>query len=251
MRRSEKGPMRWATPSAYVTATYWSSICGASAIRSMATTCPTFRHFARTLKKFLRAPRYEGPWPPKVFKFLRSNSNCSKIQMSKLVLYHYPMSLCSQKVRLCLAELGLSYDPRSVDIGFGVENFEPWYIRLNPAGVVPTLCDGERIVTNSAQILRYLAMRTGEGLPSDARQRDAAAHWLTVADAMPLHAISYSRGAIPRGDELLEKRLDRIVELRKSNRDLKEVYDALYERVSGLRNTAILYKDSGRAVEEL
>ena len=171
--------------------------------------------------------------------------------MTKLVLYHYPMSLCSQKVRLCLAELGLSYVPRAVDIGFGVENFEPWYIRLNPAGVVPTLCDGERIVTNSAQILRYLAMRTGEGLPSDARQRAAAEHWLTVADAIPLHAISYSRGAIPRGDELLEKRLERIVELRESNRDLKEIYDALYERVSGLRNTAILYKDSGKAVEEL
>jgi len=171
--------------------------------------------------------------------------------MSKLVLYHYPMSLCSQKVRLCLAELGLSYDAQSVDIGFGVENFEPWYIRLNPAGVVPTLCDGERIVTNSAQILRYLAVRTGEGLPSDARQRAAAEHWLKVADAIPLHAISYSRGAIPRGDELLEKRLERIVELQKSNRDLEEVYDALYKRVSGLRNNAISYRESGKAVEEL
>ena len=71
-----------------------------------------------------------------------------------------------------------------------------------------------------------------------------------MADAIPLHAISYSRGAIPRGDELLEKRLERIVELRESNRDLKDVYDALYERVSGLRNTAILYKDSGKAVED-
>src|SRR6267142_913632 len=186
-RRSGMDPMRWATPSAYVTATSWSSICGVSAIRSTATTCPTFRHFARTLKKFLRVPQYKRPWPPKVFKFLRFNSHCGRIQMTKLVLYHYPMSLCSQKVRLCLAELGLSYVPRPVDIGFGVENFEPWYIRLNPAGVVPTLCDGERIVTNSAQILRYLAMRTGEGLPSDARQRAAAEHWLTVADAIPQH----------------------------------------------------------------
>jgi tetrachloro-p-hydroquinone reductive dehalogenase len=171
--------------------------------------------------------------------------------MNKLVLYHYPMSLCSQKVRLCLAELGLSYEPRSVDIGFGVENFEPWYVRLNPAGVVPTLCDGERIVTNSARILRYLAIRAGSGLPSDARQRAAAEHWLAVADAIPLHAISYSRGAIPRGDELLEMRLQRIVELRKSNLDLGEVYDALYARVSKLRDTAHLYKDSGKAVDEL
>jgi tetrachlorohydroquinone reductive dehalogenase len=171
--------------------------------------------------------------------------------MNKLTLYNYPMSLCSMKVRLCLAELGLSYESRQVDIGFGLENFEPWYVRLNPAGVVPTLVDGQRIVTNSAQILRYLAMRSGDGLPSDARQRATVEHWLNVADAIPLHAISYSRGGIPRGDELLEKRLARIMELRGSNRDLEEIYSALYTRVAALRDAATAYKDSGGAVAEL
>ena len=81
--------------------------------------------------------------------------------MSQLTLYHYPMSICSQKVRLCLAELQLPYEAQVVDIGFGMENFEPWYVRLNPAGVVPTLRDGQRIVTNSAKILHYLAVRSG------------------------------------------------------------------------------------------
>jgi len=46
-----------------------------------------------------------------------------------------------------------------------------------------------------------------------------------VADAIPLHAISYSRGGIPRGDELLEKRLARIAELRTSNPTLADTYD--------------------------
>jgi tetrachlorohydroquinone reductive dehalogenase len=171
--------------------------------------------------------------------------------MTQLVLYHYPMSLCSMKVRLCLAELALPYEARIVDIGFGLENFEPWYVRLNPAGVVPTLCDGQRIVTNSARILHYLAVRTGTGLPRDAGQRVDVEQWVRVADAIPLHAISYSRGGIPRGDELLEKRLERIAELRERNRDLTETYDALYARVSGLRDAAAAFKASGPGTTEL
>jgi tetrachloro-p-hydroquinone reductive dehalogenase len=171
--------------------------------------------------------------------------------MNNLILYHYPMSLCSMKVRLCLAELGLAYEPRPIDIGFGLENFEPWYVRLNPAGVVPTLCDGPRIVTNSARILRYLAVRSGAGLPSDGEQRASVERWLDVADSIPLHAISYSRAGIPRGDELLEKRLVRIAELRAGNRDLEEVYSALYTRVSALRDSALSFKASGSAVAEI
>ena len=155
------------------------------------------------------------------------------------------------KVRLCLAELGLPYEGRVVDIGFGLENFEPWYVRLNPAGVVPTLCDGPRIVTNSAKILNYLALRTGAGLPRDPLQRAAAERWVEMADSIPLHAISYSRGGIPRGDELLQKRLDRVTELRSTNPDLADTYDSLYTRVSGLRNAANSFKESGTAVAEL
>jgi len=171
--------------------------------------------------------------------------------MSQLTLYHYPMSICSQKVRLCLAELQLPYEARVVDIGFGMENFEPWYVRLNPAGVVPTLRDGQRIVTNSAKILHYLAVRSGSGLPRDARQRAETERWVGVADAIPLHAISYSRGGIPRGDELLEKRLVRIAELRTSNPTLADTYDALHTRVSRLQASALSFRHSGTAVQEL
>lgn len=171
--------------------------------------------------------------------------------MTQLVLYHYPMSLCSMKVRLCLAELELPYEARVIDIGFALENFEPWYVRLNPAGVVPTLCDGQRIVTNSAKILQYLAVRADAGLPRDASQRANVEQWVRLADAIPLHAISYSRRGIPRGDELLEKRLERIGELRERNRDLTETYDALYSRVSGLRDAAAAFAASGTATMEL
>src|SRR5258708_12254153 len=118
--------------------------------------------------------------------------------MSQLMLYHYPMSICSQKVRLCLAELQLPYEGRVVDIGFGMENFEPWYVRLNSAGVVPTLRDGQRIVTNSAKILHYLALRSGSGLPRDARQRAETERWVGVPDAIPLPAIPHNPRRNPR-----------------------------------------------------
>ena len=55
-----------------------------------------------------------------------------------LRLYHYWSSVCSQKVRMCLAEKGLEWESRHVDI-FAFENYEPAYTKLNPKAVVPTL----------------------------------------------------------------------------------------------------------------
>ena len=55
-----------------------------------------------------------------------------------LTLYHYWSSVCSQKVRMCLAEKGLDWESRHVDI-FAFENYEPAYTTLNPKAVVPTL----------------------------------------------------------------------------------------------------------------
>jgi tetrachloro-p-hydroquinone reductive dehalogenase len=45
-------------------------------------------------------------------------------------LFHFPPSLCSQKVRLALAEKGVVYDARLVNIGPVLENYEPWYARI-------------------------------------------------------------------------------------------------------------------------
>ena len=43
-----------------------------------------------------------------------------------LRLYHYWSSVCSQKVRMCLAEKALEWESRHVDI-FAFENYEPAY----------------------------------------------------------------------------------------------------------------------------
>jgi glutathione S-transferase len=72
-----------------------------------------------------------------------------------LTLYHYWSSVCSQKVRMCLAEKGLPWQSRHVDI-FKFENYEPWYTALNPKAVVPTLDHDGTVLIESNVILEYL-----------------------------------------------------------------------------------------------
>lgn len=55
-------------------------------------------------------------------------------------LYFHPLSPASQKVRLTLAEKSLDWELKSVDLA-NKENLEPWYLALNPLGVLPTLVD--------------------------------------------------------------------------------------------------------------
>jgi len=72
-----------------------------------------------------------------------------------LTLYHYWSSVCSQKARLCLAEKGLDWQSRHVDL-FTFEHWEPGYVRLNPKGVVPTLDHDGKVMIESNIIVEYL-----------------------------------------------------------------------------------------------
>src|SRR5499433_738772 len=72
-----------------------------------------------------------------------------------LVLYHNDMSLCAQKVRLCLAEKGSEWESRHLVLRAG-EHQQPWYVELNRRAVVPTLIDGDRVIPESNVILEYL-----------------------------------------------------------------------------------------------
>ena len=75
-----------------------------------------------------------------------------------LALYHNDMSSCAQKVRLVLAEKGLEWENRHLDLRAG-EHQKDWYIKLNPRAVVPTLIDGDIVVPESNVINEYLDER--------------------------------------------------------------------------------------------
>ena len=79
--------------------------------------------------------------------------------MSSLpALYHFPLSPYSARVRLALAEKGIRWESRICNI-VAMQNYEPEYVRMHPGAVVPLLVDGDRIVPESENILRYLEER--------------------------------------------------------------------------------------------
>jgi len=72
-----------------------------------------------------------------------------------LALYHNDMSACAQKVRLCLAEKGLQWNNRHLDLRAG-EHQQPWYVKLNRRAVVPTLVHDDAVIQESNVINEYL-----------------------------------------------------------------------------------------------
>jgi glutathione S-transferase len=71
-----------------------------------------------------------------------------------LELYHSINSVCAQKVRITLAEKGLTAKDHLMTLRG--DQFEPSYLKLNPNGVVPTLIHDGQPVTESAVILYYI-----------------------------------------------------------------------------------------------
>ena len=72
-----------------------------------------------------------------------------------ITLYTHPMSPCSQKVRIILAEKHLDWEKVDVNLP-EKENLNPEYLKLNPLGVVPTLVHEGKPVIESSIISEYL-----------------------------------------------------------------------------------------------
>ncbi len=72
-----------------------------------------------------------------------------------LVLYNYWSSVCSQKVRLCLAEKHIAFENRDINL-FEFDQWDAAYTKLNPKGVVPTLVHDGRAIVESNVIIEYL-----------------------------------------------------------------------------------------------
>ena len=72
-----------------------------------------------------------------------------------LTLYTFHNSICTQKVFITLAEKGLDYDEKLVNL-FAAEQFDPEYLKLNPKGVVPTLVHEGRAIPESSLICEYI-----------------------------------------------------------------------------------------------
>ncbi len=104
-----------------------------------------------------------------------------------LTLYDGTTSVCAIKVRLVLAEKGLAFESRTLDLRRG-DQFEPDYLKLNAGAVVPTLVDGSHVIVESSVIMQYLEDLKPEpsALPTAPTDRARMRLWLKRIDD-PLH----------------------------------------------------------------
>lgn len=93
-------------------------------------------------------------------------------------LYINPLSPNVRRVRLTAAVLGLPLEEKLVDFSKG-EHKSPEYLALNPNGAVPTLVDGDVVLTESRAIMQYLAAKKPESglLPRDESARADVTRW--------------------------------------------------------------------------
>ncbi len=170
-----------------------------------------------------------------------------------LALYHNDMSSCAQKVRLTLAEKGLEWESRHLNLRAG-EHQQDWYVKLNPRAVVPTLIDGDIVVPESNVINEYLDERFPDPplKPADAFGRAKMRLWTKQLDegvhdagiAVLSFALAFRHQYMSRGDagkDMLESIPDPIK--RERRRDVIEKgLDSPFFR-NAIARLLVLYRD--------
>jgi glutathione S-transferase len=68
---------------------------------------------------------------------------------------HFMGSSCSQKLRIFLNLKGIKWESHLVDL-FTNENFGPWFLGINPRGLVPVLVHDGTVHIESNDIIQYL-----------------------------------------------------------------------------------------------
>lgn len=86
-------------------------------------------------------------------------------------LYYHPISTTSRPVMLFAAENGIALDMQVVDLFTG-EHVQAPYAAINPNKLVPTLEDGDFVLTENSAILKYLADKIDSpAYPKDLKKR--------------------------------------------------------------------------------
>jgi len=108
-------------------------------------------------------------------------------------LYHFPLSLDSQKSRQGLEELGIKWQSHVI-LTPAQQQFSPSYARINSRCVVPTLVIDGKVTTDTINILSHLADRFGDKinpLHASEDEQTTVNHWVDKAAALFMEALTY------------------------------------------------------------
>jgi glutathione S-transferase len=70
-------------------------------------------------------------------------------------VFHFSGSSCSQKLRIFLNLKGIPWQSHPIDLPAN-ENFQPWFLGINPRGLVPVLVHDGAVHIESNDIIQYL-----------------------------------------------------------------------------------------------
>ena len=108
-------------------------------------------------------------------------------------LYHFPLSLDSQKVRQGLEELGVQWQSHPILLS-AHQQFSPSYVRINSRCVVPTLVIDGKVTTDTINILDLLAARFGAAnqcFEISEAEREPVNYWVDKAAGLFIEALTY------------------------------------------------------------
>ena len=105
-------------------------------------------------------------------------------------LFHSTHSTCSQKVRLCLAEKGIAWTGRHLNLR-RFDQLKPEFLALNPAGMVPVLVDNGWTLAESRVINEFLdeAYPQVRLVPREPRERARMRLWTKYSDDVASDAV--------------------------------------------------------------
>jgi glutathione S-transferase len=167
-----------------------------------------------------------------------------------LELYHNDMSTCAQKVRFALAEKGVSWESRHLDLR-ARDHQTPEYLRLNPNAVVPTIVHDGIAIIESTVINEYIDDAfPGPALrPPDAVGRARMRLWTKQLDE-GLHAdtgvlstsIAFRYQKLEKGADEVEALINNVPEPAKRERVRANIMEGVGSRY---------FKDSVRRFDRL
>ena len=108
-------------------------------------------------------------------------------------LYHFPLSLDSQKVRQGLEELGVQWQSHPILLP-AQQQFSPNYVRINSRCVVPTLVIDGKVTTDQINILDLLASRfsaAGKSFETLEEEEESVRYWIDKAASLFIEALTY------------------------------------------------------------